>query len=78
MADKSIHCPDRCKYLVGFEGHMTKMATIPIYGKKNNYILMTVLVDSQVSDRCPWATCYCKVISRSKKEHTLHELLFSA
>ena len=23
---------------------------------------MTVLVDSQVSDRCPWATCFCGCI----------------
>ena len=43
---------------------MTKMAVIPIYGKKNkkkSLCPLTVLVDSQVSDRCPCATCYYKV-----------------
>ena len=35
---------------------MTKMATIPIDCKKNLLCPVTVLVDSQVSDRCPWAT----------------------
>ena len=37
-------------------GHMTKMATMPIYGKNRNYFSFcpdTVLVDSQVSDCCP-------------------------
>ena len=31
---------------------------IPIYGKKKTLCPVTVLVDSQVSDGCPWAT-YC-------------------
>ena len=35
-----------------------KMAVIPIYGKKKSLCPVTILVDSQVSDRCPWATCY--------------------
>ena len=26
--------------------------------KKKKIFPVTVLVDSQVSDRCPWATCY--------------------
>ena len=44
---------------VGFQGHVTKMATIPIYGKKPKLLCpVTVLVDSKVSDRCPWATCF--------------------
>ena len=25
----------------------------------NSLCPVTVLVDSQVSDRCPWATCFC-------------------
>ena len=29
--------------------------------KKRPLCLVTVLVDSQVSDRCPWATCYIKL-----------------
>ena len=41
---------------------MTKMAVVPIYGKiiiiiKKSLCPVTVLVDSQVSDRCPMATC---------------------
>ena len=37
---------------------MTKMTTITIYGKKPQLLCpVTVLVDSQVSDRCPCATC---------------------
>ena len=32
--------------------------------KKNKKTLcpVTVLVDSQVSDRCPWATCFLKLL----------------
>ena len=26
---------------------------------KKQHCPVTVLVDSQVSDRCPWATCFC-------------------
>ena len=44
---------------------MTKMVIIPINGKKKKKINknkslcpVTILVDSQVSDRCPSATCY--------------------
>ena len=47
--------------------NMTKMAVIPIYGKNINKSLcpVTILVDSQVSDRCPWATCFiCDDIGR--------------
>ena len=46
--------------LVGFQGHMTKMATIPIYGKNPNYFVHLL---TQVSDRCPWATCFVKPYS---------------
>ena len=35
------------------------MTVIPIYGEKKTTLCpVTVLVDSQVSDRCPWATCF--------------------
>ena len=47
---------------VGFPGHVTKMAAMPIYHGQNPYHF--VLVDSQVSDNCPWANCYstyCKI-----------------
>ena len=63
MAEKRIHNPDKSSSanvgrVSNFQGHMTKMATIPIYGKNPNYFCpVTVLVDSQVSDSCPWATC---------------------
>ena len=41
MADKWIHNPDKsCSADVSrVSGHMTKMVTIPIYGKKPNYLL---------------------------------------
>ena len=38
--------------------NLTKMTVIPIYEKKKTICPVTVLVDSQVSDRCPWATCF--------------------
>ena len=50
---------DHMETIAAIDRNMTKMAIIPIYGKKNpTTLLVTVLVDSQVSDRCPWATCY--------------------
>ena len=40
MAEKRIHNPDKSSSAdVGFQGHMTKMATIPIYGKNPNYFV---------------------------------------
>ena len=36
---------------------------LPIYGKKQPLCPVTALVDSQVSDRCPWATCYGFIVS---------------
>ena len=43
-------------------GYVTKMATIYIKKKKQKkklfFCLVTVLVVSQVSDHCPWATCF--------------------
>ena len=43
MAEKRIHNPDKSSSAdvrVGFQGHMTEMATIPIYGGKNpDYIV---------------------------------------
>ena len=46
-------------YMHENQGHMTKMSTMPIYGKTQLLFFcpVTVLVDSQVSDRCPWVTC---------------------
>ena len=35
---------------------------------------MTVLVDSQVSDGCPWATCYFRykgLLTQTNKEHNV-------
>ena len=46
---------------------MTKMATISIYGKKQLLCPVTVLVDSQVSDLCPWATCFKILIPKKYK-----------
>ena len=40
---------------------LTKMTVIPIYEKKTTLCPVTVLVDSQVSDRCPWASCLNKI-----------------
>ena len=77
MAEKRIHNPDesssadvsRVSRSRDQDGHHT------IYGKKPQLLCpVTVLVDSQVSDRCPWATCcntyhenYIK--SRTTKKH---------
>ena len=37
---------------------MTKMAVVPIYGKKTKPLCpVTVLVDSRLSNCCPWGTC---------------------
>ena len=48
--------------LVGFQGHMTKIATIPTLS--SDY----TLVHSQVSYRFPWATC-----SKSYREPDIRE-----
>ena len=32
---------------------------------------MTVLVDSQVSDRCPWATCYLQYADFTRTQTTI-------
>ena len=60
MTDKRIYNPHR-----SYSADISKVsrshetATIPIYAKKKTQLLgpVTVLVDSQVSDCCPWATC---------------------
>ena len=50
---------------------MTKIAVIPIYGKKKyknkSLCPVTILIDSQVSDRCPWATCLKTIAARDLK-----------
>ena len=59
---------------------MTKIITvIPIY-EKNTLCPVTVLVDNQVSDRCPWATClkipsYEKTKDMTPPQGTLSEAL---
>ena len=63
MADKRIHNPDKSSSadVSRVSRSQTKMATIPINCKKKKKQLLcpvTVLVDSHVSDRCPWATCF--------------------
>ena len=43
-------------------GHLTKMATMSIYGKTPQLLFfcpVIVLADSHVSGRCPWATYTC-------------------
>ena len=43
--------------------HITKMASMPINVKNPSYFCpVTVLVDTKVSYRCPWASC-CKCTS---------------
>ena len=45
--------------IVKFGSHDQDGRHTHMYGKKKQQPLcpVTVLVDSQVSDRCPWATC---------------------
>ena len=68
MAEKRIHNPDksssadvsRVSRSRDQDGHHTHHTHI--YGKKPQLLCpVTVLVDSQVSDRCSWATCLFEV-----------------
>ena len=63
MAEKRIHNPDksssadvsRVSRSHDKDGHHTHIIN---YGVKTQLLCpVTVLVDSQVSDHCPWATC---------------------
>ena len=63
---------------------MTKMAVIPIYGKKKkinknkSLCPVTILVDSQMSDRCPWATCLNFSESAKYSKHLINRVLHGA
>ena len=62
MAEKRIHNPDKSSsadVIRGFMSHDQDGHHTHICEKPQLLCPVTVLVDSQVSDRCPWTTCYC-------------------